>query len=1065
MTLRISLPLMASIFCLLVPALARAEIGAGITVVAPERAPNRADEGEKPDRPDAGQPTPSLETETTRPESFEKALEAAGGVPKLPDVERFKCTLGLDVEKALTDLNDSDPLGLLVLAQQIADPETRDEARAEILQAQQELIERAEAHFKAEIARGWARGPAAAESLTAMVCLVEYAATLDPPRTWPSLAVANETLDALHVLRDLRTRQAGADLEMGKLNSIGASFPTQHEFRVAAEAWLQAAEGLSRYLRDPAGSLLARIRVVAAQLENAIRNEQSGAADTLVEKAATMTAELGGRFPDAPSPYFVQAVLKTAFEANSSLENRAKLKDAIESTLVSRIPRAIEQGSTAEAQAMLAYYTALLGDRGEMLIEAARDYLLEPPLVFDVAALDSDTCDEQGAQSSPAVRAILIAGSDVEGSHSGTSNDVALIKRSLETRGSLGDVTVLKGSEVTRDHLVHSMRELVERTRCGDVVVLHFSGYSVSPAPSSRSDPNKLSMHVVLPAGWQTYLAMTPRQDLTYQDIRPSLMRGIDFSQFVTAVRNRGASAVLFFDTSGAAGLGIQEFQKAVDPRADWRSRIASDDVPERSAPGGPAYLATLARKAGNYAVFYASDFNQESLVFPLRAEGAGSLDYGLFSWAVASALQTEARPTVRKVADAIGEQLREGRRRLIATGADRHALASIGTAIVEGNDPEMELLRPTKAALNETLEVSVVSPHSVHGTTKFELRSPVFDLVGKIEDSNKLAGLLVNNRKTKVDAFGQFQTRVSLKAGESEVGLTGIYFDHTIRTKTLQFTYEADLERLVASGERYALVIGINSYQHMKALETARADAEAVAKALAEQYGFRTELDESDGSKRPLVLLDATKQDITGTLSRLIQRLDEQDTLLIYFAGHGQLLEQSQEAFWIPNDGKRDDHFTWISAHDIVGALKLLRARSVLVVSDSCFSGAMRVGITDWQTVDPDRRRALMKLGSRKSRIFIASGGVEPVLDKGCGEHSVFACSFLKGLNEMKTPLFSSGDLFEQHIKFISGKVDQQPERQAIKDSNHDNGEFIFARVEAQEKGKAVDAATPGPP
>ncbi len=43
--------------------------------------------------------------------------------------------------------------------------------------------------------------------------------------------------------------------------------------------------------------------------------------------------------------------------------------------------------------------------------------------------------------------------------------------------------------------------------------------------------------------------------------------------------------------------------------------------------------------------------------------------------------------------------------------------------------------------------------------------------------------------------------------------------------------------------GHYYALVIGNNTYQYLKPLQTAVADAKAVAQVLRDKYGFRVTL------------------------------------------------------------------------------------------------------------------------------------------------------------------------------------------------------------------------------
>ena len=94
--------------------------------------------------------------------------------------------------------------------------------------------------------------------------------------------------------------------------------------------------------------------------------------------------------------------------------------------------------------------------------------------------------------------------------------------------------------------------------------------------------------------------------------------------------------------------------------------------------------------------------------------------------------------------------------------------------------------------------------------------------------------------------------------------------------------------------------------YQYLPRLKTAHRDAAEVEKVLKEKYGFQTE-----------VLLDASRAAIVGRINEFRKRLKERDSLLTYYAGHGEFDKTADKAYWLPVDAQRDDPTNWIIADE----------------------------------------------------------------------------------------------------------------------------------------------------
>lgn len=145
-----------------------------------------------------------------------------------------------------------------------------------------------------------------------------------------------------------------------------------------------------------------------------------------------------------------------------------------------------------------------------------------------------------------------------------------------------------------------------------------------------------------------------------------------------------------------------------------------------------------------------------------------------------------------------------------------------------------------------------------------------------------------------------------------------------------------AETPRAVVDYGRYhALIIGNSRYDTLQPLKTPVLDAKAVYDKLTGEYGFNP--------SNVRLLRDAPRSQIMQTLFQFRQRLTDKDNLLIYYAGHGILDADSDRGYWLPVDAAQDAPDTWLSTAEVTNALKAMKAKHVLVVADSCYSGAMR--------------------------------------------------------------------------------------------------------------------------
>jgi len=260
------------------------------------------------------------------------------------------------------------------------------------------------------------------------------------------------------------------------------------------------------------------------------------------------------------------------------------------------------------------------------------------------------------------------------------------------------------------------------------------------------------------------------------------------------------------------------------------------------------------------------------------------------------------------------------------------------------------------------------------------------------------------------------------------------------------------DVTVLHSSVPRYhALIIGIDDYVHWPDLRQAKDDTLELAETLKTDYGFTN-----------VVLLNdkqATLDNIQHELREFVKSLNRDDALLIYFAGHGYYDKLLKKGYWVPADARqeiKDEPATseWLHNTTLKEHVDAMKARHVLIVSDTCFSGSLfRGGMVELaEKQNAWYRQAI----SQPSRWCIASGDMETVPDE-----SIFAKKFLQVLEYPRQNIFSASDVagwIKTEVSALSGNQPIFGPLQTASDS--ELGEFVFL-YQSKKESEPVPVAT----
>ncbi len=200
------------------------------------------------------------------------------------------------------------------------------------------------------------------------------------------------------------------------------------------------------------------------------------------------------------------------------------------------------------------------------------------------------------------------------------------------------------------------------------------------------------------------------------------------------------------------------------------------------------------------------------------------------------------------------------------------------------------------------------------------------------------------------------------------------------------------------AEAERVALVMGNDAYRNVPALHSARADAQAVAKAL-ESVGFKVTLKQ-----------DLSQQAMKATWRAFKQRVSGGDDVVFYFAGHGVQLRGTNYLIPTDIDAQGEDQVSddSLPLQRVLDDLSEQKARFTLAIIDACrdnpFKGTGR-GIGG-------RGLAIVSAATGQMVLYSAGAGQEALDRLGPNDPNPNGLFTRVLIREMKKPGVSVGQV-----------------------------------------------------
>jgi caspase domain-containing protein len=335
-----------------------------------------------------------------------------------------------------------------------------------------------------------------------------------------------------------------------------------------------------------------------------------------------------------------------------------------------------------------------------------------------------------------------------------------------------------------------------------------------------------------------------------------------------------------------------------------------------------------------------------------------------------------------------------------------------------QATPPVIAIVTPQEGTIvdRETVSLYGVAEHAA-GIARFEIVVNGEVRIGKTQPARQAGATDVRRV--------EFSEQVRLREGKNDIAVVAYSTEGQSARKTLlvQFLRKPD--------GVWAVVIGINRYQHLPRLRYAVNDAR-------EFYRYLVEVNRVPREHIWLLLdEEATLDRIRSVLGTQLRRQAErEDTVIIYLAGHGaterdltSLDGDGLEKYILPhNADPKDLYASALPMNEVSRIFQRIASERLILIADTCYSGA-----AGGRTIPVVGTRAnlsgtfLERLAQGRGRVLLtASDANEVSVEKDEFQHGVFTYYLLEALRG-KADFDGDGAItLDEVYRYVSSKVPQ---------------------------------------
>jgi hypothetical protein len=331
--------------------------------------------------------------------------------------------------------------------------------------------------------------------------------------------------------------------------------------------------------------------------------------------------------------------------------------------------------------------------------------------------------------------------------------------------------------------------------------------------------------------------------------------------------------------------------------------------------------------------------------------------------------------------------------------------------------------------------DVQIISPEGLTQGITFQATKQSLTIGLRVLNKTENTRIFINNIEIPFTGAGDVLLKdIELKNGSNSVMVTVREKDKLIMENVYSMLYIPSVKNIspyvLNPGKFYALIIANSNYISPEIPPLARPieDAKALRQILLTKYTF--------DAGNIYFLQDMKRAKLIMALDELLTKLTPEDNLLIYYAGHGKMDEESGRGYWLLADAVPSSRVDWFSNSNLTDYIKSYKAKHILLIADACFAGSIFYA----RSVFDDAPPPIQDIYKNKSRTAMTSGGTTEVNDD-----SKFSEMLIMHLKENTNQFLTSSQLFREVENAVMKTNSTAPRFGIIEDANDMHGDFVF--------------------